>query len=61
MEVLADGVVLPPDYVTLKQKIANRSPFMAANDWNSWCIIYSPLVLGGHLPWVIFAKLVAVS
>ncbi|KAG2228291.1 hypothetical protein INT45_011083 [Circinella minor] len=45
MQVLANGIVLPPDYVTLKQKIANRFPFMASNDWKSWCLVYSPLVL----------------
>ena len=33
MQVLADGIVLPPDYVTLKQKIANRFPFMTANNY----------------------------
>ena len=60
MQILADGIVLPPDYVTLKQKIANRFPFMTADDWKSWCIVYSPLVLDGHLPrvylqnWLLF-------
>ena len=33
---------------------------MTANDWKSWCIIYSPFVLDGHLPrvylenWLLF-------
>ena len=35
MQILADGIVLPPDYVMLEQKIANRFPFMTANDWKS--------------------------
>ena len=52
MQVLADGVVLPLDYVTLKQKIANHFPFMTADDWKSQCVVYSPLVLDGHRPWV---------
>ena len=60
MQVLADGVALPPDYVTLKQKVANSFPFMTADDWKSWCVVYSPLVLDGHLPrvylenWLLF-------
>ena len=50
MQILADGIVLPPNYVMLKQKIANRFLFMTTNDWKSWCIIYSPIVLDGHRP-----------
>ena len=51
MQVLADGILLPPDYVSLKRKIVSGQGFsyMTADDWKSWCIVYSPVVLDGHL------------
>ncbi|KAG2215580.1 hypothetical protein INT45_000726 [Circinella minor] len=50
MQVLTDGIILLPDYVSLKRKIGSGEGFsyMTADGWKSWCIVYSPVVLDGH-------------
>ncbi|KAG2215213.1 hypothetical protein INT45_013019, partial [Circinella minor] len=51
MQVLTDGILLLPDYVSLKRKIVSGQGFsyMTADDWKSWCIVYSSVVLDGHV------------
>ncbi|KAG2216179.1 hypothetical protein INT45_005525 [Circinella minor] len=40
MQVLTDGIILLPDYVSLKRKIGSGEGFsyMTADGWKSWCI-----------------------
>ncbi|OAD69156.1 hypothetical protein PHYBLDRAFT_149559 [Phycomyces blakesleeanus NRRL 1555(-)] len=50
MQDLANGVVVPPDYTRINKKIADGFSFMKADEWKSWCLIYSPFVLKRILP-----------
>ncbi|KAI9023011.1 hypothetical protein CLU79DRAFT_834983 [Phycomyces nitens] len=45
MQEIADTMELPSDYSSLKTKIARGFPFMKADEWKSWVLIYSPVVL----------------
>ena len=47
MQRVADTIVPPPDYVSLKRKIESGFSFMTADDWKSWVLVYSPIVLQG--------------
>ncbi|ESN98024.1 hypothetical protein HELRODRAFT_184783 [Helobdella robusta] len=46
----ADKLVLPEDYMPLGTKIGCGFLFMKADEWKSWCLVYSPVLLRGHLP-----------
>ena len=50
MQQIANTIVLPPDYVSLKRKIQSGFSFMTADDWKSSVLVYSPVVLQGRLP-----------
>ncbi|KAG2191502.1 hypothetical protein INT47_010971 [Mucor saturninus] len=50
MQQEADNMVLPPDMSTLKKKIGKDFPFMKADEWKSWCLVYSPVLLKDRLP-----------
>ncbi|OAD65310.1 hypothetical protein PHYBLDRAFT_176230 [Phycomyces blakesleeanus NRRL 1555(-)] len=45
-----EKVVLPPDYMSLGTKIAKGFPYMKADEWKSWCLVYSLVVLRDVLP-----------
>ncbi|OAD72122.1 hypothetical protein PHYBLDRAFT_170017 [Phycomyces blakesleeanus NRRL 1555(-)] len=50
MQLDADKLVLPEDYTPLGTKIERGFPFMKADEWKSWCLVYSPVLLRGRLP-----------
>ncbi|OAD65465.1 hypothetical protein PHYBLDRAFT_176062 [Phycomyces blakesleeanus NRRL 1555(-)] len=50
MQLDADKLVLPEDYTPLGTKIGRGFPFMKADKWKSWCLVYSPVLLRGRLP-----------
>ncbi|OAD65341.1 hypothetical protein PHYBLDRAFT_176253 [Phycomyces blakesleeanus NRRL 1555(-)] len=50
MQKAVEKVVLPPDYTSLGTKIAKGFPYMKADEWKSWCLVYSPVVLRDVLP-----------
>ncbi|OAD68588.1 hypothetical protein PHYBLDRAFT_173011 [Phycomyces blakesleeanus NRRL 1555(-)] len=50
MQKAVEKVVLPPDYMSLGTKIAKGFPYMKADEWKSWCLVYSPVVLRDVLP-----------
>ncbi|KAI9027427.1 hypothetical protein CLU79DRAFT_697720, partial [Phycomyces nitens] len=50
MQKYTKKVVLPPDMSTLKKKIIKDFPFMKADEWKSWCLVYSPVIFLGHFP-----------
>ncbi|OAD76909.1 hypothetical protein PHYBLDRAFT_165407 [Phycomyces blakesleeanus NRRL 1555(-)] len=60
IQELANGIVVPCGYARITKKIANGFSFMKADEWKSWCIIYSPFVLKHVLPaknlenWILF-------
>ncbi|KAG2191745.1 hypothetical protein INT47_003105 [Mucor saturninus] len=62
MQNMVKNMVLPPDYTPLKTKIAKGFPFMKADEWKSWCLVYSPVVLKDLLPpkmfenWIFFVN-----
>ncbi|OAD81216.1 hypothetical protein PHYBLDRAFT_161840 [Phycomyces blakesleeanus NRRL 1555(-)] len=45
MQEEANRMVLPVGYMTLKIKIGKKFPFMKADEWKSWCLIYSLVLL----------------
>ncbi|OAD78851.1 hypothetical protein PHYBLDRAFT_163944 [Phycomyces blakesleeanus NRRL 1555(-)] len=45
MQELANGIVVPCGYVCIIKKIADGFSFMKADEWKSWCVIYSLFVL----------------
>ncbi|OAD67614.1 hypothetical protein PHYBLDRAFT_173946 [Phycomyces blakesleeanus NRRL 1555(-)] len=45
MQKAVEKVVLPPNYTSLGTKIAKGFPYMKADEWKSWCLVYSPVVL----------------
>ncbi|OAD67603.1 hypothetical protein PHYBLDRAFT_151116 [Phycomyces blakesleeanus NRRL 1555(-)] len=49
MQEEANRMVLPVGYTTLKIKIGKKFPFMKADEWKSWCLIYSPVLLKTRL------------
>ncbi|OAD79051.1 hypothetical protein PHYBLDRAFT_62186 [Phycomyces blakesleeanus NRRL 1555(-)] len=60
MQELANGIVVPCGYARITKKIADGFSFMKADEWKSWCVIYSPFVLKHVLPaknlenWILF-------
>ncbi|OAD65504.1 hypothetical protein PHYBLDRAFT_72291 [Phycomyces blakesleeanus NRRL 1555(-)] len=60
MQELANGIVIPCGYARITKKIADGFSFMKADEWKSWCVIYSPFVLKHVLPaknlenWILF-------
>ncbi|OAD71012.1 hypothetical protein PHYBLDRAFT_171073 [Phycomyces blakesleeanus NRRL 1555(-)] len=50
MQKAVEKVVLPPDYMSLGTRIAKGFPYMKADEWKSWCLVYSPVVLRDVLP-----------
>ncbi|OAD65888.1 hypothetical protein PHYBLDRAFT_175632 [Phycomyces blakesleeanus NRRL 1555(-)] len=50
MQLDADKIVLPEDYTPLGTKIGHGFPFMNADKWKSWYLVYSPVLLRGRLP-----------
>ncbi|KAI9006582.1 hypothetical protein CLU79DRAFT_780103, partial [Phycomyces nitens] len=62
MQKMVEKMVLSPDYMALKTKIGKGFPFMKADEWKSWCLVYSPVVLKGVLPerhfrnWILFVN-----
>ncbi|OAD68012.1 hypothetical protein PHYBLDRAFT_163549 [Phycomyces blakesleeanus NRRL 1555(-)] len=45
MQEETNRIVLPVGYTPLKIKIGKKFPFMKADEWKSWCLIYSPVLL----------------
>ncbi|OAD71071.1 hypothetical protein PHYBLDRAFT_115016, partial [Phycomyces blakesleeanus NRRL 1555(-)] len=45
----ADKLHVLIGYTSLRKKIIKAFPFMKADKWKSWCLVYSPTVLSGHL------------
>ncbi|OAD74060.1 hypothetical protein PHYBLDRAFT_145523 [Phycomyces blakesleeanus NRRL 1555(-)] len=62
MQELADEAVVPSGYARITKKIGDGFSFMKADEWKSWCIIYSPFVLKCVIPavhlanWMLFIK-----
>ncbi|OAD67783.1 hypothetical protein PHYBLDRAFT_174102 [Phycomyces blakesleeanus NRRL 1555(-)] len=62
MQRLADGILVPPGYAVLSTKIKSGFPYMKADEWQLWCLIYSLVVLKDALPeddyknWTLFVK-----
>ncbi|OAD65129.1 hypothetical protein PHYBLDRAFT_176406 [Phycomyces blakesleeanus NRRL 1555(-)] len=62
MQRLADSILVPPGYAVLSTKIESGFPYMKADEWWSWCLIYSLVVLKDALPeddyknWTLFVK-----
>ncbi|OAD65787.1 hypothetical protein PHYBLDRAFT_175749 [Phycomyces blakesleeanus NRRL 1555(-)] len=54
MEKITETMVLPRDYTKLTLKIGKGFPYMKANDWKSWVLVYSPVLLHGVLPFEIY-------
>ncbi|OAD70516.1 hypothetical protein PHYBLDRAFT_148431 [Phycomyces blakesleeanus NRRL 1555(-)] len=45
MQRLANGILVPPGYAVLSTKIESGFPYMKADEWQLWCLIYSLVVL----------------
>ncbi|OAD66773.1 hypothetical protein PHYBLDRAFT_152043 [Phycomyces blakesleeanus NRRL 1555(-)] len=62
MQHLANGILVPPGYAVLSTKIESGFPYTKADEWRSWCLIYSLVVLKDALPeddyknWTLFVK-----
>ncbi|OAD81271.1 hypothetical protein PHYBLDRAFT_104605 [Phycomyces blakesleeanus NRRL 1555(-)] len=62
MQKTVGKIVLLPDYTSLGTKIAKGFPYIKADEWKSWCLVYSPVVLKDVLPlnkfrnWMLFIK-----
>ncbi|OAD67763.1 hypothetical protein PHYBLDRAFT_151292 [Phycomyces blakesleeanus NRRL 1555(-)] len=62
MQRLADGIIVPPGYTVLSAKIELGFPYMKADEWQSWHLIYSLVILKDALPekdfkyWTLFVK-----
>ncbi|OAD66351.1 hypothetical protein PHYBLDRAFT_70819 [Phycomyces blakesleeanus NRRL 1555(-)] len=62
MQRLANGILVPPGYAVLSTKIESGFSYMKADKWQSWCLIYSLVVLKDALPeddyrnWTLFVK-----
>ncbi|OAD79333.1 hypothetical protein PHYBLDRAFT_139365 [Phycomyces blakesleeanus NRRL 1555(-)] len=62
MQCLADGIIVPPGYTILSAKIESGFPYMKADKWQSWCLIYLLVLLKDALPekdfknWTLFVK-----
>ncbi|OAD68825.1 hypothetical protein PHYBLDRAFT_149835 [Phycomyces blakesleeanus NRRL 1555(-)] len=52
IEKIAETIVLSRDYTKLTSKIGKGFPYMKADDWKSWVLVYSPVLL--HGPSIIF-------
>ncbi|OAD78060.1 hypothetical protein PHYBLDRAFT_141922 [Phycomyces blakesleeanus NRRL 1555(-)] len=50
MQKIVENMTLLPDYTMLRSKISKGFPFINADEWKSWCLVYSPVVLQGVLP-----------
>ncbi|OAD68816.1 C2H2-type zinc finger transcription factor [Phycomyces blakesleeanus NRRL 1555(-)] len=50
MQTMAETMVVPMDYVVLKSKIGKGFPYMKADEWKSWVLVYSPILLKAVLP-----------
>ncbi|OAD81555.1 hypothetical protein PHYBLDRAFT_162154 [Phycomyces blakesleeanus NRRL 1555(-)] len=50
MEKIAETMVLPRDYTTLTTKIGKGFSYMKADEWKSWVLVNSPVLLHGILP-----------
>ncbi|KAI9030155.1 hypothetical protein CLU79DRAFT_734356 [Phycomyces nitens] len=50
MQQQAETMVLPSDFTPLRKKIGKDFPFMKADEWRSWCLVYSPVLLLVRLP-----------
>ncbi|OAD68578.1 hypothetical protein PHYBLDRAFT_63514 [Phycomyces blakesleeanus NRRL 1555(-)] len=53
MEKIAETMVLLRDYTKLTSKTGKGFPYMKADDWKSWVLVYSPVLLHGVLPFEI--------
>ncbi|OAD66175.1 hypothetical protein PHYBLDRAFT_175470 [Phycomyces blakesleeanus NRRL 1555(-)] len=45
MQKIADKIIVPKGYTALKSKIGKKFAFMKADEWKSWVLIYSPVML----------------
>ncbi|OAD74063.1 hypothetical protein PHYBLDRAFT_168470 [Phycomyces blakesleeanus NRRL 1555(-)] len=50
MKKIAETIILPRDYTTLTTKIGKGFSYMKADEWKSWVLVYSPVLLHGILP-----------
>ncbi|OAD69934.1 hypothetical protein PHYBLDRAFT_171957 [Phycomyces blakesleeanus NRRL 1555(-)] len=50
MQNEANKLTLPRVYTTITSKIGKGFPFMKADGWKSWCLVYPPAALKKHLP-----------
>ncbi|OAD75971.1 hypothetical protein PHYBLDRAFT_59502 [Phycomyces blakesleeanus NRRL 1555(-)] len=49
MQDNANKLHVPIGYTSLRKKIIKTFPFIKADKWKSWCLVYSPTVLSDHL------------
>ncbi|KAG2191149.1 hypothetical protein INT47_012155 [Mucor saturninus] len=56
MQKIAETMVLPVGYSMLKTKIGKGFPRMKADEWKSWVLVYSPVLLKYVLPPANFAN-----
>ncbi|OAD76867.1 hypothetical protein PHYBLDRAFT_70941 [Phycomyces blakesleeanus NRRL 1555(-)] len=50
MQTVAATMILPSDYTKLKTKIGKGFSHMKADEWKSWVLVYSPVLLKPVLP-----------
>ncbi|OAD81280.1 hypothetical protein PHYBLDRAFT_138828 [Phycomyces blakesleeanus NRRL 1555(-)] len=50
MQQDADSIIIPLGITLLHNKIGRGFPFMKADKWKFWCLVYSPVLLAGRLP-----------
>ncbi|OAD66367.1 hypothetical protein PHYBLDRAFT_152439 [Phycomyces blakesleeanus NRRL 1555(-)] len=49
MQQDADSMIIPLGITPLHNKIGKGFLFMKADEWKSWCLVYSPVLLADHL------------
>ncbi|KAG0973430.1 hypothetical protein G6F28_013615 [Rhizopus arrhizus] len=50
MQKEANDIVLPAQYTPINQKIASNFSDLKADEWRTWCLALSPLLLKSRLP-----------
>ncbi|OAD78134.1 hypothetical protein PHYBLDRAFT_165005 [Phycomyces blakesleeanus NRRL 1555(-)] len=54
MEIIAETMVLLRDHTKLTSKIGKGFPYMKADDWKSWVLVYSSVLLHSVLPFEMY-------
>ncbi|KAG1525434.1 hypothetical protein G6F46_014940 [Rhizopus delemar] len=50
MQKEANDIILPAQYTPINQKIASDFSDLKADEWRTWCLALSPLLLKSRLP-----------